>query len=181
MANEMRGEVAFDLFAGKAGCEAVPTGLVLRYRTCDRIALKNLYKPDGKQFIVRFDTVKGTVDATDYKQVLMAALQVGDDEAVAACLKHGLKKEDGNTPFHIAPSLWNDLPFLAIEAIPLIQEALCWSWNGMSLASLQREAATVATETVQAADLAASGPFASSNGSSTPPVSLDGSPMTSGD
>ena len=175
--NPLRGQVAFPLFEGQPGYEMIPAGeTCLRFRNSDLIALKNIYKPDGKQFIVRYnvdrDGMTTGTDATTYRQILMAALQQNDEEAILACFDHGLKVADGRTRFRLTADQKDDMPFVLSDAVPYIHRALFLAWFGKTAEEIAAETAAIVEATLDQAEAEGlnSPPEMSSSGSSTSPA-----------
>lgn len=148
-ANRHRGEVAFKYFEGQPGCELVPKGLYLRYRTGDLAKLHATYG-----------------DA--YKARIANGLNDGIPGIVLDCLRLGLKKPDG-TVFTLVDDLADDLPFALSEVFDAIWTALCLALHGKTPAELAEVMAKVQSEIMGAANAAGFSPppQMSSGGSST--------------
>ncbi|CAM5769787.1 hypothetical protein [Bosea minatitlanensis] len=90
-------------------------GVVLRFRTIDLIKLEEKY---GESFT----------------EVISRLLSANSSACMVECLKHGLKKEDGRTPFGRLD--FNDLPFSIVEARESIFDAITCAITGQSFAAL---------------------------------------------
>lgn len=120
--NPLRGEVAFPLFDDKPGFESIEPGTVLRYRTGDLVQLRQVL-------------------GENYKARIVMLLDEQDPVAIIECLKKGLKKAGGDKVLTLGGKDWEDLPFTLSEAVPLIDDALCFAWSGRPASEIRAEIA----------------------------------------
>jgi hypothetical protein len=122
-------------------------GATLRFRTMDLVVLREQF---GEPKIVKvttknelgFDTEVEVYET--FTDRLDQLVRLYDPIAIQACLRAGLKEEDGTKPF--SRLSLDDLPFGLKEAVRPIQDALVLGISGDSFATLVRKQDAAAAE-----------------------------------
>jgi hypothetical protein len=122
-------------------------GATLRYRTMDLVGLREKF---GEPKIVTVKTknelgFENEIEVYEtFTDRLDQLVRLNDPVAIVACLRAGLKEEDGTKPFQRI-SL-DDLPFGLKDAVRPIQDALVLGITGESYAVLLRKQAAADAE-----------------------------------
>lgn len=147
--NPHRGEVAFDLFAGKPGYETLKPGdVVLRFTNDD---------------LAKIESDTGVSGIRD----ISAGIQAGSVKLAIATLFFGLKSSATGKQWCTNRNWLSDTPFAIGEATPLIGDALVWNLYGKTAEELVADYQKARAEEADGGDaLDDDRPFRSSTGSS---------------
>lgn len=108
-------------YINKVPFQLAGNGACFRFRTADLVQLSEKYKAPAK------------AEGMNWESYVERLLVYRDPACFVDCVKAGLKKDDGRTPFQIS---YDDLPFAPEQAAEPLLDALICALTGKSYAEL---------------------------------------------